>query len=654
MVAMLVATLVGLLGKPAATSADFMAQGPYSPDGLRIPGSITLLSDTAYYPAQDTPDDQPEGWFSPQNVNVMETNGAWSIGAATWKIETMFGPRWIRPNPWEIDIAPPERIFLTLDTPLYSKMSERGGSVAALAPQEVKVVSAEKQWFYTNDTSRKAWIQIHTSWMGDLWAHIPINQIGTIQDVNKPVYYQGIYGNKDLLSVLHPEQATVESASAGETRIIKEYTTIYDRYFLVETDVGPLWTWQAGVTIVPSDETLGLTTEIPLFNGPANKEIAVLSGEKVTAFEKITQPLYYGRGPYDIWHFSTWYHVKSSKGTGWINLLYGEPADAVNVHWKVSIRGDRELMRYPDVHYTSSVLLLRNQDADVTAVWSLPNGATWLKVSAERHTGWIPIQPWDQDRFWDLDTGTELQIETQYPQQVIFRSDSQGNLKWNEDVDAGYIKDGVDVLKLKILAEQLGYEQTNVEGASGAVRYTKGDYAFVLNKGVLRAEIYWKDTLIKSVTLSSIPQQQDGEWYLEQPDVKILFGLSPIPWYEGHALYEGAYKVELGKLPDKLAGTTANLDAFLYDTQVQWTQKNLKDSIQPRLSLEENKDLGGKDSVSSIAVAPASKTVTDDTVTPLYRLSTSRTLTSGPHDLNIVLRVGERIVWVQPWHVVMG
>ena len=452
MVAMLVATLVGLLGKPAGTSADFMAQGPYSPDGLRIPGSITLLSDTAYYPAQDTPDDQPEGWFSPQNVNVMETNGAWSIGAATWKIETMFGPRWVRPNPWEIDIAPPERIFLTLDTPLYSKMSERGGSVAALSPQEVKVVSAEKQWFYTNDSSRKAWIQIHTSWMGDLWAHIPINQIGTVQDVNKPVYYKGINGNKDLLAVLHPEQAAMESASTGETRIIKEYTTIYDRYFLVETDVGPLWTWQAGVTIVPSDETLGLTTEIPLFNGPANKEIAVLSGEKVTAFEKITQPLYYGRGPYDIWHFTTWYHVKTSKGTGWINLRYGEPADAVDVHWKVSIRGDRELMRYPDVHYTSSVLLLRNQDADVTAVWSLPNGATWLKVSAEGHTGWIPLESWNQDRFWDLDTGTELQIETQYPQQVIFRSDSQGNLKWNEDVDAGYIKDGVDVLKLKILA----------------------------------------------------------------------------------------------------------------------------------------------------------------------------------------------------------
>ncbi|NQX61450.1 hypothetical protein [Paenibacillus qinlingensis] len=655
MVTLLVVTLAGLFGKPAGTSAEFMAQGPYPPDGLRIPGTIELLSDTAYYPAADTPADQPEGWFSPQNVNVIETNGAWSIGAGTWKIETMFGPRWIRPNPWEIDIAPPDHILLTSDTPLYSKMSERGGSVAALAPQEVKVVRAEKQWFYTNDPSSKTWIQIHTSWMGDLWAHIPVKQIGTVQDVSKHVYYQGIYGSKELLPLLQSAQTSMESASAGETRILQEYTTIYDRYFLVETEVGPLWTLQAGVTIVPSDETLNLTTEIPLFTGPSNKETAVLSGEKVTAFEKITQPLWTGRGPYEIWHFSTWYHVHTSKGTGWINLLYGEPADAVNVHWKVSIRGDRELMRYPDVHYTSSVLLLRNQDVEVSAVWSLPNGTTLLKASKEGHTGWIPLQSWNQDRFWDLDTGTELQIETQYPQQVIFKLDSQGALKWNEDVDAGFVKEGVDVLKLKVLAEQLGYEQADVEGAKEAVRFTKGDYGFVLHKGGQNAEIYWKGILTNKITLSSAPTRSsgDGELYLEQPAVKQLFGLSPIPWYEGHAYYEGSYKVELGKLPEKLTGTTVKLNAFLYDTQVQWTQKNLKDAIQPRLSLEENNDLGGKDALSSIAVAPASKTVTADTVTPLYHLSTSRTLTSGPHDLKIILRVGERIVWMQPWHVVM-
>jgi hypothetical protein len=653
-VSMLVISLGGLLGKPAGTSADFMAQGPYAPDGLRIPESIELLSDTAYYPGPDTPTDQPEGWFSPQTVKVIETYGAWSIGAATWKIETMFGPRWIHPNPWEIDIAPPERIMLTSDTPLYSKASERGGSVAALAPQEVEVVSAAKQWFYTNDPSSKTWIQVHTSWLGDLWAHIPVKQIGTIQEVNKLVYHNHVSGNPDLLATLQPEKSTIITyADAGETHIIKEFTTIYDRYFLVETDDGPLWTWQNGVPIVSTNETLNLTTELPLFQGPENKELAVVTGEKVSAFEKITEPLWYGRGPYDIWYATTWYHVTTSKGTGWINLLFGEPADAIKVHWKVSLRGDRELMRYPDVGYSSSVLVLRNQEVDVTAVWSLPTGATWLKVSSEGHTGWIPFQPWNQDRFWDLDTGTALQIESQYPQQLIISPDSEGHLTLNQDVDAGFVEDGVDVLKLKILTEQLGYKQSDVEGLSEAVRLSKGDYSFILHKGERYAEIYWKDTFTRKIILHSTPTLPDSDWYLDQPDVRQLFGVSPIPWYAGHALFEGAYKVELGELPSKLTGTTARLDAFLYETNNGWTQKNLKESLQPRLSLEEINALSSKDNASVITAAPATKQVTDDTVIPLYRLSASIPLTAGPHDLNIVLRVGERIVWKQPWHVVM-
>ncbi|KIL39444.1 hypothetical protein SD70_19925 [Gordoniibacillus kamchatkensis] len=646
MAALIALTMAGLLGKPAGTSADFMAQGPYSPDGLRIPGTIELLSDTAYYPAQDTPDDEPEGWFAPQTVKVIETYGAWSIGAANWKIETMFGPRWIRPKPWEIDIAPPERIVLLADTPLYGKKSERGGPVATLAPQEVEVAGAEKQWFYTNDPSSKAWIQIRTSWMGDLWAHIPVNQIGTIQAVNKTVYYNGLSGNKELEAAVHPERAKPDYATPGETRVIKQYTTIYDRYFLVETEQGPLWTWQNGVAIAPADETLDVAAEIPLFSEPANKELAVISGEKVAVFEKITQPLWYGRGPYEIWHFSSWYHVKTSKGTGWINLLYGEPADAVKVHWNISIHGDRMLMRYPGVPYTSSALLLRNQEADVNAVWTLPDGTIWLAVTAEGHKGWIPFHIWDQDRLLDLDAGTELQIQAQYPQQLAIQADSRGILTLDQDIRTGYAKEGVDVLNLKAVAEKLGYKETSADNERSAVRYGRGDYSFVLHNGKSSAEIYWKDVLEKTVALGSAPAQQEGEWYLRQPDVRQLFGLSPIPW-SGHALYEGSYTVELGKLPAKITGGSAQLHAFLYDSQVSWKQKNLKDALQPRLTIEENNDLGGNGHASSIEIFPAGKPVTDDTVTQLYRLNASRPLAPGAHDLSLVLRVGERIVWKQ-------
>ncbi|WNR44155.1 SH3 domain-containing protein [Paenibacillus roseipurpureus] len=651
--AVIVATTVGLLAKPDGSSAEFMAQGPYVPDGIRIPGSIELLSDTAYYPAENTPLDEPEGWFAPQTVKVLATYGAWSIGEAAWKIETMFGPRWIHPKPWNIDIAPPKRLMLKEETPLYKRTNEKSGSVASLSPQEVDVVSAEKQWFYTNDPSSPAWIQIHTTWMGDLWAHIPVKDIGSVQSADKTVFYPYASGAKELNDLIHANYDQYTSIERRSTHISQTYTTLYDRFFLIDTDKGPYWTRDAGVEILPADETLQLTTEIPLFSEPSDKEIAVISGEKVTVFEKITQPLWQGRGPYDMWHFSTWYHVKTSKGTGWINLLYGEPSDAVKVHWKMSIHGDRELMRYPGVNYASSVLLLRNQDVEATAAWTRPDGSIWLKVSHDEREGWVPFFIWSNDRLWDLDTGTALQIDAKYPQYLTLSPDQQGILRMNDEINAGYVKNGVDVLKLKTVTEQLGYAETAANGEASSVRYQRDDYAFVLHEGKPIADIYWKDVLQKSVTLSNSPHRQQDAWYLEQVDMRLLLGASPIPWSDNHTLYDRAYTFDLGELPSHLTGDRAQLSAFLYDYQLPWTQKNLKDTLLPQLTIEEGTSHSANPAASTIEIAPSGITVTADTVATLYHMSASLTLAPGPHDLSIVYRVGERIVWKQPWHVVV-
>ncbi|GFZ75954.1 hypothetical protein GCM10008018_21660 [Paenibacillus marchantiophytorum] len=176
--AMLIAGVSFTCGIPRV-HAEALLGGPYAPDGLRIPAEIELLSDTPYYASPpNRSDDKPEGVFAPQMVKVLKTEPSWSVSGTTWQIETMFGPRWIIPKPWDIDIAPPESVTLLEETPLYESQSEDGGSVATLSPQAVQVVGAEKQWFYTNDPKSKAWIQIHTTWLGDLWAHIPINRIG--------------------------------------------------------------------------------------------------------------------------------------------------------------------------------------------------------------------------------------------------------------------------------------------------------------------------------------------------------------------------------------------------------------------------------------------------------------------------------------------
>lgn len=650
---LIVVTTVGLLSLPHNTSAESMKGGPYAPDGLRIPNSIQLLSDTAYYPAEDTPTNQPEGWFSPQLVKVLATYGAWSTGGVAWKIETMFGARWIHPKPWEIDIAPPKRIYLKDNTPLYRRASEKGGSIAALTPQEVEVVSAEKQWFYTNDPSSPAWIQIHTTWMGDLWAHIPVQDIGTIQSANKHVLYRYAYGVKDLDRIIHGNYEQNVSVEQSITHTLQTYTTIYNRYFLIDSEKGPFWVNEAGLELIPTDEILDLTTERPLFSEPSNNELAVLSGEKVHAFEKITDPLWQGRGPYEVWHFSTWYHVETSKGIGWINLLYGEPNDAAKVNWKMSLHGLRNLLRYPDIYPALVAQPIDNREVDVSATWRAPNGSVWLKTEVDGFQGWIPYNNWDNDRFWDLDAGTVLQIEAQYPQFYDLKPDSTGNLHLNEETKAGYMKDGKDILQLKTLAETFAFTESVVNSELNTVRYTKDDYSFVLHEGKPSADIYWKDVLQKSVTLSITPYRQSGDWYLEQTDVRLLLGASIVPWSENHAFYTQAYNLDPGELPTHLTGGKAQLNAFLYDTQLQWSMKNLKNALNPQLSIEEKADHGALKSVSSIEITPSGTNVTDDTVPFFYRLSAECSLAPGPHDLYIVLRVGERILWKQPWHVVM-
>ncbi|KRF11122.1 hypothetical protein [Paenibacillus sp. Soil787] len=407
---------LGLGSLAHQTKAETIYGGSYAPEGIRFPATIELLAETPYYTAPNQPDDEPEGTFAPQEVNVLTVESSWSIGTAAWKIETMFGPRWIRPNPWEIDMEPPKHITLLEETPLYRSQSTKGEPAASLSAQEVEVVAAEKQWFYTNDPSSKAWIKVHTTWLGDLWAHIPVNQIGTVHKVQQKVHYYGLPANGDLSTAMGfgEQKQDWSDSKAGDYEIVREFTTIYDRAFEVQTEQGTTWTRDKGVTILSANETMEILREKPLIHvvwDGLKKEDAVIAGETVTVFEKIEERLWTGRGPYPIWYNSTWYHVRSSKGTGWINKSIGEPEGAIPVHWKVVVKDPKELQRYPETPFSSSSLLLRDQTVEVTEVWKSPNfGPVWLKAHVDGRSGWIPY--WDslQDTIWDEDTQTASQM----------------------------------------------------------------------------------------------------------------------------------------------------------------------------------------------------------------------------------------------------
>ncbi|KIL38632.1 hypothetical protein SD70_24995 [Gordoniibacillus kamchatkensis] len=639
----------------AKTQASTSIYATDAPDGLRIPGTIELLADTPYYANADDPDNKPEGVFAPQTVKVLSTQGSWSRGFATWQIETQFGPRWIRPKPWEIDIDPPERITLLEETPLYKSRSERGGPVASLSPQEVQVTAAEKQWFYTNDPGSKAWIQVHTTWLGDLWAHIPVDRIGTVQKMApRKAHFEGYEAFTDLGSALGKAMPPDNDPAArkllkGDYTIVAEFTTVYAGV-QVQTDSGPAWAESVGIPVLDTNETLTLSAETPLIDDIWQRpftELALLHGEKVTAFEKVTVTVWGGRWVNPLWNGSAWYHVRTSKGTGWVNPLYGEPASAEAVHWRAELKEQHELMRYPGVPFDTSTLLLRQQAVEATAVWDDPYGSKWLKVSADGRSGWIQLWSPSQDRLWDEDVaaGTALQISMNAPNGAgIVRSGGDELRLYNEE-KIGYTENGTDYLEALKLAKQLQFKTETVSYAD-AVMFRQGDYAFMLENGFKNAIIYWHGTVQKSVTLTEHPRRTEAGWYLNLSDARALFGLTQtVSSSSLYGLYAKDYKVEPGKLPAAVKNGRLEVQAFLYD-QISPAERS-GGRMPVLLSLEENGDHGGDSLVAKEEPVFSGTDRGPDAMPSLFRLTASRELSRGTHQVDLVLRVGERIVWKQ-------
>ncbi|GFZ75950.1 hypothetical protein GCM10008018_21640 [Paenibacillus marchantiophytorum] len=205
----------------------------------------------------------------------------------------------------------------------------------------------------------------------------------------------------------------------------------------------------------------------------------MLKDEEVTTFEKIEEPLWVGFGYYSNWPAGTWYHVHSSKGTGWINKGYAEPESAVPVHWKVALKDQYELERYPGVPFTGSTLLLRQQTVEAAEAWDDPSGIKWLRVSVDGRTGWISPSYGEQLRIWDEDANTAIQVLPGTILGVGIVKDIEGKLKVFNEKKIGYTEDGTHYLEAGLLANELRFEAVKVPYAD-AVTYSQGDYSFML------------------------------------------------------------------------------------------------------------------------------------------------------------------------------
>ncbi|NOV04578.1 stalk domain-containing protein [Paenibacillus planticolens] len=635
------AAALGFGGLVPQAGAETIYGGSYAPEGLRFPAVIELLADTPYYAEADTYNAKPEGTFAPQEVHVLEAQSAWSTGESTWKIDTMFGPRWIRPKPWEIDIAPPERIMLLEETSLYRTKSTKGGAVAALSPQEVEVTDAQKQWFYTNDPGSKAWIRVHTTWLGDLWAHIPVNQIGTVQKVQRKAHYYNLPSKSELGAAMGVgQQQDWSNAKDGDFPIVAEFTTIYDRAFEVQTDQGTSWTRDKGVAILPADETLKIVRETPLFPtvfGGLPKESAVLKDETVTVFEKIVEPLWSGRGPYEIWHNSTWYHVRTSKGTGWINKLVGEPESAVPVHWKVAIKDQKELQHYPEVPFNDTTLLLRNQTVEVTEAWNQPNsGVMWLRVNVDNRSGWISYWSNTLDKVEDQDTPTVAYIAKAGTNGVGIAPAAKDGLQLYTGERIGYTEKGKSYLDAAQLAQKLQYEVSYLRDKD-TVMLTKGDYSIELQVGQSHAQVHWQGGKGEGFQLSEPAQYKGDLFYLNLKDVIALFGLTQVYAGNEYTLFEKYYNVTWNDVPMQVNKGRLEMQAFAED----WTSREDYEAGQMplQMTIEENGDRGGISENKAIVNQPD-----HSAAVLLFSLKASRPFAAGTHQVNVTVRIGERII----------
>jgi hypothetical protein len=646
-VTVLAAVLIGVGGEQPAQAE--LLYNSHAPDGLRIPAEIELLEDTYYYSSPNS--NEQEGMFAPQKVKVLHTDAVWPVSGATWEIETMFGPRWIRPYPWTLDIAPPDRILLLEVTPLYRIPHESGGAVTSLSPQEVLVTGAEKQWFYTNDPAAKAWIQVHTTWMGDLWAHIPVNRIGTIQKKQWKAHFEGLMEDVKLEEIMGLETYETHKQTSGDYTIENVYTTIYERAYQIRTDHGLTWTSYPGIELKQSNESLQITSEKPLIrdlwdNGMHEAEL--LANEQVTAFEKVDVPIWRGRsyGDDQVWIGEPWYHVRTSKGTGWINKLYGEPDSPVPVKWKVDLKDGRELLRYPGLSFDTTSLLLKNETIDVTAFWDDPNGSKWLKTVVEGRSGWVGFHV-SQDRIWDAEKGTELQIgfETLRGIPIVMEG---GEWKLYDERRIGYETDGRSYADALLMAEQLKYKIERISKPN-AVTIHKGDYSYRLEADSLDASIYWQGKEQRRLSLQEKPRLIGEGWYISIEDLRALFGLVQTDTeYEHFLLYEKEYRVELGQLPAEVK-ESLELGAFVYD----WTNvSELNLRLPVTMTIEDEQNLMEEElTVREEAVVSEPGTNRGRSPVQLYAINADYPLTKGNHKLEVTLRVGERILWKQLIHV---
>jgi hypothetical protein len=298
------------------------------------------------------------------------------------------------------------------------------------------------------------------------------------------------------------------------------------------------------------------------------------------------------------------------------------------------------------VPFDGSTRLLRQKTVEATAAWDDPGGMKWLRVAVDGRTGWIPLSYGEQVRIWDEDADTALQIELGTIRGVGIVKSDDGSSKLFNGEQLGYTEDGVEYLDAGLLARELRFTGEKVSYAD-AVTHTQGDYSFTLESGFRNAIVRWHGAVQRVAQLQDFPRHTDDSWYVSMRDARTLFGLEQTGPDIGNVmyLYEKEYKVELGDVPSRVSGGRLALQAFLYESVPSAERSAGRTPLL--ISLEVNGEEGGDSLISHEEAVVSGSDRSPEALTSLFRLTASRPLPPGPHQVDVLLRVGERIVWEQ-------
>lgn len=643
------------LGAPTGNAYEYADTPTEVADGIHIPKQLTLLEDIPYYVIPNALLNKAEGALAPQTVEVIEAEIYWSGGWNWWKIHTDMGDRWIKTAPWQFDAPPPATINLMSETPLYARPSENSQRTAALSPQEVNVVDAEKGWFRNSSGTGevynpKKWLKIHTTWLGDQWIHLNLDQIGTLHPADQISYYANTYYNLKPQSD-YQTYRTDGTLSKQFAHVTGKFRSLLGTYYQLETDDGVKWALGAGQPIVADTTIIRRTQPSAIYTYPSSQYEEepkfILTGD-LPAFEKTFNEYITNYG-YD----GDWYHVRTAQGEGWFNPKFAEPEDAVAETATIQLNSPvTTLFRYPNTGIILNHGQIGPQTLHPLAAWTDPNGVRWFQINSFVGKAWIQLSTYmDKVTLKDRESDMVIQSDTSY-QGAFYQNEEGAYTFGNESI--GYDnKQGEAYLDTAFLARIYHFELTGPDVAGWWTLKNESRYAFQIKAGEPQARTLWDGKLAKQLKLASSPNSPNdqGSLYLSLTDIRTLFGAttSVTMGYNNNKVV--TLSSQLYKIGNKLQLPSQADDHQLHLSGLVYENRYLEyNSIKPTLQIKiKNRD---SDDTAASESSAAMKFLYDLSYNNgLYDLSLDHPLQPGMNHVTISFQVAERIILQQDWDI---